>query len=99
MENIEYLSSRNKDLLLMGAKQTGSFLEGYYYIEESLYINESDELYSFCEYIENEIGGAGPINIDMLWLGFEKKVEKRLNRFETFSPESHIRHVFKAKER
>jgi len=71
MENIKYLSSRNKDLLLMGAKQTGSFLEGYYYIEESLYINESDELYAFCEYIENEIGGAGPINIDMLWLGFK----------------------------
>ena len=71
MKNIEYLSSRNKDLLLMGAKQTGSFLEGYYYIEESLYINEADELYAFCEYIENEIGGAGPINIDMLWLGFK----------------------------
>jgi len=71
MENIKYLSSRNKDLLLMGAKQTGSFLEGYYYIEESLYINESDEIYAFCEYIENEIGGAGPINIDMLWLGFK----------------------------
>ena len=70
MKNIEYLSSRNKDLLLMGAKQTGSFVEGYYYIEESLYINESDKLYAFCEWIDNEIGGAGPINIDMLWLGF-----------------------------
>ena len=71
MENIKYLSSRNKDLLLMGAKTTGSFLEGYCYIEESLYINEADELYAFCEWIDNEIGGAGPINIDMLWLGFK----------------------------
>ena len=71
MENIEYLSSRNKDLLLMGAKTTGSFLEGFNYVNESLYIDESDELYAFCEYIENEIGGAGPINIDMLWLGFK----------------------------
>ena len=71
MENIEYLSSRNKDLLLMGAKTTGSFLDGFDYVNESLYIDESDELYAFCEYIENEIGGAGPINIDMLWLGFK----------------------------
>ena len=71
MKNIEYLSSRNKDLLLMGAKTTGSFLEGFNYVNESLYIDESDELYAFCEYIENEIGGAGPINIDMLWLGFK----------------------------
>ena len=55
----------------MGAKQTGSFTEGYHYIYESLYINEADSLYAFCEYIENEIGGAGPINIDMLWLGFK----------------------------
>ena len=72
MENvIEYLSSRNKDLLLMGAKTTGSFLEGFNYINESLYVDESDELYAFCGYIDNEIGGAGPINIDMLWLGFK----------------------------
>ena len=71
MENIKYLSSRNKDLLLMGAKTTGSFLEGFNYVNESLYVDEADELYAFCEYIENEIGGAGPINIDMLWLGFK----------------------------
>ena len=55
----------------MGAKTTGSFLEGFNYVNESLYVDESDELYAFCEYIENEIGGAGPINIDMLWLGFK----------------------------
>lgn len=55
----------------MGARTTGSFLEGYYYFEESLYINEADELYEFCKWIDEEIGGAGPINIDMLWLGFK----------------------------
>ena len=65
------LSSRNKDLLLMGAKTTGSFLEGFSYVNESLYINEADELYSFCTWIDDHIGGAGPINIDMLWLGFK----------------------------
>ena len=65
------LSSRNKTLLLMGAKTTGSFLEGYYYIEESLYVNESNSLHSFCTWIDDIIGGAGPVNIDMLWLGFK----------------------------
>ena len=65
------LSERNKDLLLMGAKTTGSFLEGYYYIEESLYIDESASLHSFCTWIDDHIGGAGPVNIDMLWLGFK----------------------------
>jgi len=65
------LSSRNKTLLLMGAKTTGSFTEGYYYIEESLYLDEADELHTFCMWIDNQIGGAGPVNIDMLWLGFK----------------------------
>ena len=96
MENIEYLSSRNKDLLLMGAKTTGSFLEGYYYIEESLYINEAESLYAFCEWIDNEIGGAGPINIDMLWLGFKypeseyfvsecAKIKKDMERIKSYA--------------
>ena len=70
MTKINYLSSRNKDLLLMGAKTTGSFLEGYYYIEESLYADEANSLHSFCTWIDDHIGGAGPANIDMLWLGF-----------------------------
>ena len=70
------LSERNKDLLLLGAKTTGSFLEGYYYVEESLYIDESDSLYEFCKYIENEIGGAGPINIQDLWFAFNHPQDK-----------------------
>ena len=73
------LSERNKDLLLMGAKQTGSFTEGYHYIYESLYINEADSLYAFCEWIENEIGGAGPINIQDLWYAFNHPGEEFSN--------------------
>ena len=41
------LSNRNKELLLNGAKTIGTFTEGYYYIEESLYSDEANELYSF----------------------------------------------------
>ena len=70
------LSDRNKSLLLQGAKTTGSFVEGYYYIEESLYINESESLYKFCEWIDNEIGGAGPINIQDLWYAFNHPQEQ-----------------------
>ena len=71
MKKYTKLSSKNKTLLLMGAKTTGSFLEGYYYIEESLYVNEADSLHSFCTWIDDIIGGAGPANIDALWLGFK----------------------------
>jgi len=74
--NFEYLSPRTKDLLLMGAKTTGSFLEGYDYIYENLYVNESDSLYEFCKYIENEIGGAGPVNIQDLWYAFNHPQDK-----------------------
>ncbi len=70
------LSDRNKTLLLEGAKTTGSFTEGYYYIEESLYIDEADKLHTFCMWIDNQIGGAGPINIQDLWYAFNHPQEK-----------------------
>ena len=71
-----YLSEKNKSLLLMGAKTTGSFVDGYYYIEENLYIDEANALYDFCEYIDNKIGGAGPINIQDLWYAFNHPQEQ-----------------------
>tara|TARA_B100000767_G_scaffold23777_1_gene21046 strand:- start:359 stop:646 length:288 start_codon:yes stop_codon:yes gene_type:complete len=90
------LSSRNKTLLLNGAKTTGSFIEGYSYIEESLYSDEASELYSFCEWIDNIIGGAGPANIDTLWLGFKYPevdafsescayIKKQMDRIKAYS--------------
>ncbi len=33
------ISERNQDLLLMGAKITGTFVEGYYYNEELFYVD------------------------------------------------------------
>jgi len=71
-----YLSEKNKSLLLMGAKTTGSFVDGYYYIEENLYIDEANTIYEFCEYIDNKIGGAGPINIQDLWYAFNHPQEQ-----------------------
>jgi|TARA_B110000977_G_C10685157_1_gene341188 hypothetical protein len=64
------ISERNQDLLLMGAKITGTFVEGYYYNEELFYVDEYADMISFATWIDNIIGGAGPANIKQLWLGF-----------------------------
>ena len=71
MKNYQDLSNRNIELLLTGAKTTGNFTDGYCYIEESLYISEADELLKFCEWIDENIGGAGINNINKLWLHFK----------------------------
>ena len=73
-----YLRTTSKELLLLGAKTTGSFVEGYYYVEENLYIDEAEELHAFCKWIDNEIGGAGWSNIDTLWLAFKNPTDKGL---------------------
>lgn len=73
-----YLRTISKDLLLLGAKTTGSFVEGYYYAEEDLYVDEAEELYAFCKWIDKEIGGASKFNIDTLWLAFKNPTDKGL---------------------
>ena len=65
------LSERNKTLLLEGARITGNFVEGYYYCEEQLYVKDATILFRFCNYIDKEIGGAGKLNIDMLFQAFK----------------------------
>ena len=70
MKHIQ-LSKRNQDILLMGANSTGTFVEGYYYNEEMMYISEAEELFNFASWIDTRIGGAGVANIKTLWLGFK----------------------------
>jgi len=65
------LSNTLKALLLEGASTTGSFAEGYYYVEEQLYANQAAELQQFCNWIDQNIGGAGSANIDMLFRAFK----------------------------
>lgn len=60
-----------KTLLLKGASITGSFTEAYFFVEESLKINHADELRSFCNWIDEEIGGAASGNIDMLFKAYK----------------------------
>ena len=63
------LSERNVFLILDGGRITGSFEEGFFCKEESMYINEADEILSFCKFLD-EVGGCGPINIQHLWSAF-----------------------------
>ena len=63
------LSERNVLLILDGGRITGSFEEGFFCKEENMYINEADEILSFCKFLD-EVGGCGPINIQPLWRAF-----------------------------
>lgn len=69
MKNSIFLSERNVHLVLQGGNVTGSFEEGYYYNEESMYINEADAILKFCKFVD-KVGGCGPINIQELWFAF-----------------------------
>ena len=65
----DILSERNVHLILDGGRITGSFEEGFFCKEESMYINEADQILSFCKFLD-EVGGCGPINIQGLWRAF-----------------------------
>jgi len=74
ISNSKQLSQHTKAFLLQGAGCTGSFSEGLMMNEEHLFISEPWELLQdFCEWIDAEIGGAGQINIDGLWRGFQNQ--------------------------
>lgn len=74
---MKILSERNKLLLFMGARTVGSFVEGFCYVEEQVYVHESKNLYEFCEFID-EIGGAGRNNIDLFWQAFNHPNDKAI---------------------
>jgi len=60
--------------LLRGAKQTGSFKEGLMMVEEELLVSEPWQLIEdFCIWLDEEVGGAGPVNIEQLWLAFNNQ--------------------------
>jgi hypothetical protein len=64
------LSERNAHLILEGGRITGTYEEGYYYNEESMYIDEADTILEFCKWIDSEVGGCGRANIKELWYAF-----------------------------
>ena len=68
----------------MGARMDGTFTDGFLFIEEQIYIHEHPlGLYEFCQFIDNEIGGAGSSNIDLFWLAFNNPNDKDIqSQFE-----------------
>ena len=64
--------------LLHGASITGTFTEGYYYVEEMLPANKSKEVSDFCKWIDKNVGGAAPANINMLYKAFKNPKEESL---------------------
>ena len=69
-----------KTLLLQGASITGSFTEGYFFIEEKVQINHSKTLFDFCKWVDKNIGGASAYNIDMLFSAFKNPTNVELNK-------------------
>jgi len=67
-----------KALLLQGASTTGNFTEGYYFVEERIQINHSKELFDFCKWIDQNIGGAASGNIDMLFSAYKNPFNAEL---------------------
>ena len=62
------LEPQYKSLLLHA--NSGTFLERFDEIVEHVYVDDSDWLRKFCTYLDEEIGGAGSANIELLYLAF-----------------------------
>ena len=72
------LPSYAKSLLIQGSSVTGNFTEGYYFVEERIYSNDAKELFHFCQWIDNNIGGASRFNIDMLFSAYKNPTNVEL---------------------
>ena len=62
------LSERYAEIILDGGRNTGSFYEGLRF--DKIMLDDYDELSQFCNWLDKEIGGCGPINIQPLWTSF-----------------------------
>jgi len=69
-----------KTLLLQGASTTGTFTEGYFFVEEQIRVKDSKTLFEFCQWIDINIGGAASGNIDMLFSAFKNPFNVELNK-------------------
>lgn len=56
---LKKIGERNYALLSIGIKMTGSYKEGYYFAEESLYIGEAETIYNFLCWVEEDQDNRG----------------------------------------
>ena len=76
------LSQHTFTFLLHGATHTGSFSEGLGMVYEELYTTDPiEKIQDFCSWLDMEIGGAGPANIEKLWLAFNNQEDPLLSHF------------------
>jgi hypothetical protein len=66
----EPLSEKRVFQLLDGAKNFGNFTDACSRYQEDFYLDEARILFNFAKWIDEEIGGAGPINIQELYKAF-----------------------------
>lgn len=74
------LNVRNITLLSMGNKNCGSMSEGYFYVEEELYCDEANELFDFCNWVDEKIGGCSKHNMKVLFKAFKNPDHKALQK-------------------
>ena len=64
------LSEKRVFQLLDGAKTFGNLTDACSRYQEDFYIDEAENLFAFAKWIDIEVGGVGPINIQELWKAF-----------------------------
>ena len=68
-ERFKPLSEYNVELILDGGRNTGSFYEGLRF--DKVFLDDYDEIAQFCNWLDKEVGGCGPINIQDLWHAYK----------------------------
>ena len=66
------LGTNNYNLLSVGVKTTGNWLEAYNYCYEQLFCHEAEELYKFCKWLEDNNKAFG-------WGNYEDVFQEFLN--------------------
>ncbi|QDP50115.1 MAG: hypothetical protein Unbinned4311contig1001_5 [Prokaryotic dsDNA virus sp.] len=72
------LGDRNYTLLATGAKTTGDYVEGFYMVEEQMYIDEADHVLEYCKWLKDNDKGMG-------WGNYEERFAEFLKSSESVS--------------
>jgi len=71
------LSEKRVFQLLDGAKTFGNLTDACSRYQEDFYIDEAENLFEFAKWIDDYVGGVGPINIQQLWAAFHNQSDEQ----------------------
>lgn len=74
------LNERTKALLMQGIG--ANMVESFEFCQESLYVNEAREIYEFCKWVDENVGGCSRYNIDRLFEAWKKPTEENMQFVE-----------------